>query len=58
MTTRHYESITRVFRHKLNGFYFPAMKTHFVVKLARKNYKILPFEFSKVVIDKKLIFKC
>ena len=38
--------------YKLNGFYFPSIKIHHRAKLAR-NYKILPFEFSKIVKDMK-----
>ena len=37
---------------KLNGFYFPSMKIHHRAKLTR-NYKIWPFEFSKIVTDMK-----
>ena len=38
--------------YKLNGFHFPTMKIHHREKLAR-NYKILPFEFSKIMKDMK-----
>ena len=35
--------------YKLDGFYFSSIKIHHQAKLAR-NYKILPFESSKVLL--------
>ena len=43
-----------------NSFYFPSMKIHQQAKLAR-NYKILPFEFSKPlkgIFDKAVKINC
>jgi len=49
VTTKQFDQSRAIY--KLNGFYFPS--TENTQKLAR-NYKILPFEFSKIVENMKV----